>query len=79
LHPSLREEDEFLVNSHGARHYSGLSSHPSLQEEDEYLVTLFVVSPSRILFVGKERLGDVEACLAGQASAPHQLHASELE
>jgi hypothetical protein len=27
--------------------------------------SLFVASPSRILFVRKEGLGDVEACLAG--------------
>jgi hypothetical protein len=37
------------------------------------------VSPSHILFVRKEGLGDVEACLAGRASAPRELHASELE
>jgi hypothetical protein len=41
--------------------------------------SLFVASPSRILFVRKEGLGDVEACLAGRASAPCDLRAGEFE
>jgi hypothetical protein len=66
LHPSLWEEDEF----------GDLARCEALVGES---VSLFVVSPLRILFVRKEGLGDVEACLLGQASAPSELHVGEFE
>jgi hypothetical protein len=70
---------------------SEASLHPSSRKDDELgdlarreawvgeSVSLFVVSPSRTLFIRKEGLGDVKTCLAGRALSPHEMRAGELE